>query len=50
MGTGNEREGGVVMATLVKRKLLLFKMFIFVKETFYIMFYGAALCTHYSIG
>jgi hypothetical protein len=30
--------------------LLLFKMFIFVKKTFYIMFYGAALCTHYNIG
>jgi len=30
--------------------LLLFKMFIFVKKTFYIMFYGAALCTHYSMG
>jgi hypothetical protein len=27
---------------------MLFKMFIFVKKTFYIMFYGAALCTHYN--
>ncbi len=44
---GRYAERGPAYVTTIL--LLLFKMFIFVKKTFYIMFYGAALCTHYSI-